>query len=97
MFCELARDVLARGAGEVGMSARMELAATRPVTSDDFISYPYPIEYPDQVMREKIKFVTPPPRRPITIKDDQSRAGRLVSDVVMAAMLVDAGYRWTAP
>jgi len=94
VFVEFARDVLARGAGEVGMHLHAwNSPPLVPLTSDDFHFLPYLIEYPDQVMREKIKFVT----RLLEDRFDQKmvshRAGRLGFDGRYAAMLVDAGYR----
>jgi len=71
VFVEFAaRDVLARGAGEVGMHLpRMELAATRPADQrSDFHFLPYLIEYPDQVMREKIKLRHAPSSKTDSIK-----------------------------
>lgn len=58
-FVEFARDVLARDAGEVGMHLH---AWNSPplvqLTGDDFRFQPYLIEYPEPVMREKIRTLT---------------------------------------
>jgi hypothetical protein len=93
-FVEFARDVVARGAGEVGMHLHAwNSPPLVPLTSDDFHHQPYLIEYPDAVMKEKIKVVT----RLLEDRFDQAmlshRAGRLGFDGRYAAMLLDEGYR----
>jgi len=92
-FVEFARDVLARCAGEVGMHLHAwNSPPLVPLTSDDFHYQPYLIEYPDAVMKEKIKVVT----RLLEDRFDQAmlshRAGRLGFDGRYAAMLLDEGY-----
>ena len=94
VFVEFARDVVARGAGEVGMHLHAwNSPPLVPLTSDDFHHQPYLIEYPDAVMKEKIKVVT----RLLEGRFDQAmlshRAGRLGFDGRYAAMLLDEGYR----
>src|SRR5215470_3046113 len=58
-FVEFGRDVLARGAGEIGMHLH---AWNSPplvaLTDDDFRYQPYLIEYPEPVMRQKIATMT---------------------------------------
>jgi hypothetical protein len=93
VFVEFARDVLAREAGEVGMHLHAwNSPPLVPLTSDDFRFQPYLIEYPDAVMREKIKTMT----RLLEDRFDQAivshRAGRLGMDSRYAAMLLDEGY-----
>jgi len=93
-FVEFGRDVLARGAGEIGMHLHAwNSPPLVPLTSDDFRYQPYLIEYPDPVMKEKIKVVT----RLLEDRFDQAmlshRAGRLGFDGRYAAMLLDEGYR----
>jgi hypothetical protein len=94
VFVEFARDVAVRGAGEIGMHLHAwNSPPLVPLTSDDFHYQPYLIEYPDAVMKEKIKFVT----RLLEDRFDQAiishRAGRLGFDSRYAAMLLDEGYR----
>src|SRR5258708_30748042 len=92
-FVEFARDVVARGAGEVGMHLHAwNSPPLVPLTSDDFRHQPYLIEYPDAVMKEKIKVVT----RLLEDRFDQAmlshRAGRLGFDGRYAAILLAEGY-----
>src|SRR5712691_1249575 len=94
VFVGFARDVLARGAGEVGMHLHAwNSPPLASLTSDDFHYQPYLIEYPDPVMMEKIKVVT----RLLADRFDETmishRAGRLGFDARYAAMLLDEGYR----
>ena len=93
-FIDFGREVLARGAGEIGMHLH---AWNSPplvsLTGDDFRFQPYLIEYPDAVMREKIRTMT----RLLEDSFDQAitshRAGRLGFDERYARMLLDEGYR----
>jgi hypothetical protein len=93
-FVEFGRDVLARGAGEIGMHLHAwNSPPLHPLTDDDFRYQPYLIEYPEQVMKEKIKTLT----RLLEDRFDQQmishRAGRWALDGRYAAMLLDEGYR----
>jgi len=93
VFVEFARDILARGAGEIGMHLHAwNSPPLIPLTGDDFRYQPYLIEYPDAVMKEKITVVT----RLLEDRFDQAivshRAGRLGFDGRYAAMLLDGGY-----
>jgi hypothetical protein len=94
VFVAFGRDVLARGTGEIGMHLHAwNSPPLVPLTSDDFRFQPYLFEYPDEVMREKIKTMT----RLLEDRFDQAmvshRAGRLGFDGRYAAMLLDEGYR----
>ena len=55
-FREFGRDLLARGAGEIGMHLHAwETPPFTPLTDDDRRRQPYLTEYPDDVMRAKIE------------------------------------------
>jgi hypothetical protein len=93
-YVEFARDALARGACEVGMHLHAwNSPPLIPLTSDDFTCQPYLIEYPDSVMREKIRVMT----RLLEDRFDQAmvshRSGRWAFDGRYAAMLIEEGYR----
>jgi hypothetical protein len=93
-FVEFGRDVLARGAGEIGMHLHAwNSPPVVPLTEDDFRFQPYLIEYPDALMKEKIRTMT----RLLEDRFDQHitshRAGRLGFDARYARMLLDEGYR----
>ncbi len=94
VFVEFARDVVARGACEIGMHLHAwNSPPLEPLTSDDFRFHPYLIEYPEPVMKEKIRTLT----RLLEDRLDRAmishRAGRWAFDGRYAAMLLDEGYR----
>lgn len=93
-FVEFARDVLARGAGEVGMHLHAwNSPPLEPLTGDDFRYQPYLIEYPERVMREKIKALTGLLEERFGEKMVSHRAGRWAFDERYAALLLEEGYR----
>ncbi|MGH8263598.1 MAG: deacetylase, partial [Steroidobacterales bacterium] len=92
-FVKFARAVIARDGGEVGMHLHAwNSPPLVPLTGDDFAHQPYLIEYPDAVMREKIRTIT----RLLEERFDRPmishRAGRFAFDRRYAAMLVAEGY-----
>ena len=94
VFVEFGRDVVACGAGEIGMHLHAwNSPPLVPLTGDDFRFQPYLIEYPESVMKEKIGTLT----RLLEDRFDQQvishRAGRWAFDGRYAAMLLDEGYR----
>ena len=93
-FVEFARDVVARDAGEIGMHLHAwNSPPLAPLTSDDLRFHPYLIEYPEPVMKEKIKTITRLLEDRFDQKMTSHRAGRWAFDSRYAAMLVDEGYR----
>jgi hypothetical protein len=94
VFVEFARDVLARGACEIGMHLHAwNSPPLEPLTDDDFSYHPYLIEYPERVMKEKIKTLTCVLEERFDQKMVSHRAGRWAFDNRYAAMLLDEGYR----
>lgn len=93
-FIEFARDVTARNSAEIGMHLHAwNSPPLEPLTSDDFRFQPYLVEYPGQVMREKIRVVTHLLEERVGRKMVSHRAGRLAFDGRYAAMLLEEGYR----
>src|SRR5579872_2796709 len=93
-FVEFARDVLARRAAEIGMHLHAwNSPPLIPLTDDDFHHHPYLFEYPDEVMREKIKVMTVLLEERFGQPVMSHRAGRFGFDGRYAAMLLEAGYR----
>jgi hypothetical protein len=94
VFVEFARDVIARDAGEIGMHLHAwNSPPLIPLTSDDFHHQPFLIEYPDAVMREKIRTMTHLLEDRFDRKMISHRAGRWAFDGRYAAMLIEEGYR----
>jgi len=92
-FVEFAHDVLARDAGEIGMHLHAwNSPPLLPLTSDDFHYQPYLIEYPDSVMKEKIRVMTGLLEERFGRPVVSHRAGRLGLDARYAAMLLELGY-----
>jgi hypothetical protein len=94
VFAEFARDVVARDAGEIGMHLHAwNSPPLYPLTGDDFHFHPYLIEYPEQVMKDKIKTLTCILEERFDRKMISHRAGRWAFDRRYAAILLDEGYR----
>jgi hypothetical protein len=92
-FREFGRDVLVRNVAEIGMHLHAwNSPPLVPLTEDDFRYQPYLTEYPDEIMRDKIRVMTRLLedifQRPIV----SHRAGRLGFDGRYAAMLQEFGY-----
>lgn len=94
VFVELARDVLRRGTGEVGMHLHAwDSPPIRPLTTDDHRHHPYLIEYPEPVMAEKIAFMTDLLEDTFQVKMTSHRAGRWAMNGAYARLLIDHGYQ----
>jgi len=93
-FVEFGRDVAARGAGEIGMHLHAwNSPPFSPLTADDFVFQPFLIEYPEAVMREKIRVMTGLLEDRFERNIVSHRAGRWAFDGRYAAMLLAEGYR----
>ena len=93
-FVEFGRDLLARGAGEIGMHLHAwNSPPLHPLTDNDFRYQPYLTEYPDHVMKGKIRFLTRLLEDRFGQQMVSHRAGRWALDGRYAAMLLDEGYR----
>lgn len=93
-FIEFAQDVLARDAGEIGMHLHAwNTPPLVPLTDDDFRYQPYLTEYPDEVMREKIRVMTVLLEERFGRPVVSHRGGRFGFDGRYAAMLLEQGYR----
>ena len=92
-FVEFGRDVLARGAGEIGMHLHAwNSPPLVPLTRDDFHHQPYLVEYPEAVMKDKIDTLTRVLEERFGQPVASHRAGRWAFDRRYARLLVDAGY-----
>lgn len=94
VFREFARDVLARGTAEIGMHLHAwNSPPIVPLTDDDFRHMPFLVEYPDVVMREKLRVLTAELEDAFGVKMLSHRAGRWAFDARYARMLAELGYR----
>ncbi|SMF02290.1 polysaccharide deacetylase family protein [Pseudogulbenkiania subflava] len=93
-YQRFAKDVLARGTGEVGMHLH---AWNSPplvaLTKDDYRYTPYLIEYPAEVIRQKIDFMTKLLEDTFATKMVSHRAGRWAFNEFYAEELRRHGYR----
>jgi hypothetical protein len=93
VFRAFGQDVLRRGAGEIGMHLHAwNSPPLIPLTSDDFACAPYLIEYPRDVMFEKVDFMTRLLRETFETGISSHRAGRWGFDAVYAHILCECGY-----
>ncbi len=92
-FLAFGRDILTRGTAEIGMHLHAwDSPPLTPLTPDDRAFQPFLIEYPDAVMREKIRVLTGVLEDAFGVKMTSHRAGRWSFDERYAAMLVEEGY-----
>jgi hypothetical protein len=84
---------LKRNAGEIGMHLHAwNNPPITPLTSDDWKHHPYLIEYPEDVMRQKVDVITDVLEDTFGVKMASHRAGRWSFNEAYARMLVDRGY-----
>ena len=94
VFAEFARDVVARGTGEIGMHLHAwNSPPLDPLTTDDFHHQPYLTEFAEPVMRRKVETLTAILEDRFCRKMVSHRGGRWAFDSRYAAILRDAGYR----
>jgi hypothetical protein len=93
-FIEFGRDVICRGVAEVGMHLHAwHSPPSHPLTSDDYRAQPYLIEYPDDVLREKVRYMTALLEDTFESSIISHRAGRWAFDHRYACALADLGYQ----
>ncbi|QAY78071.1 deacetylase [Sphingosinicella sp. BN140058] len=93
-FQELGRDILQRGVGEIGMHLHAwDSPPLRPLTADDAVQHPYLIEFPEQVMRDKVACLTDRLEAVFGTKMLSHRAGRWAFNETYARILMDHGYQ----
>ncbi len=94
VYQTFARDVIARGTGEVGMHLHAWNSPPEyPLTDDDWKFQPYLIEYPVEEMRRKIAFMTQLLEETFQTKMLSHRAGRWAFNHHYARLLIEFGYK----
>ena len=94
LFQQFGRDVLARGAAEIGMHLHAwDSPPLVPLTTDDSACQPYLVEYPETVMREKVRVMTDLLEDVFGVQVVSHRAGRWSFDERYAGILLEHGYR----
>ncbi|HEJ8058315.1 polysaccharide deacetylase family protein [Serratia marcescens] len=93
-YVEFARDVIARGAGEVGMHLHAwNSPPLTPLTDDDWRYKPYLIEYPADQIRAKVDHMTKLLEDAFQTKMLSHRAGRWAFNEYYASLLLEYGYQ----
>lgn len=94
VYREFAADALLRNQAEIGMHLHAwNNPPLEPLTDDDFRSLPYLIQYPEPVMRQKIRAITDRLEEIFNVKMLSHRAGRWAFDETYARLLVEHGYQ----
>lgn len=92
-FQEFGQDIIKRNTGEIGMHLH---AWNSPplynLTGDDYKYTPFLIEYPKDVIRQKVLFLTALLEDTFQVKITSHRAGRWSFNEIYAWVLEDAGY-----
>ena len=89
-FCDFAQDVLKRRQGEIGM--HLHAWNSPPLTNGNLKGQPYLIEYPENVMADKILFMTELLEKQFHQKPVSHRSGRWAFNSTYARLLVKNGY-----
>jgi len=92
-FQKMGKDIIKRKTGEVGMHLHAwDMPPSFNLTEDDTRFHPYLIEYPEEVMRQKIKIMTDRLEDVFGVKMLSHRAGRWSFDARYANLLIEFGY-----
>lgn len=93
-FIDFGRDLIKREAGEIGMHLH---AWNNPpyyeITENDYVHQPFLIEYPLNVMKEKVNVLTCALEDTFNIKMLSHRAGRWAFNEKYAKILHEKGYK----
>lgn len=93
VFIEFGRDLQSRGAGEIGMHLHAwNSPPIIPLTRDDSRNKPFLIEYPHDIVRSKIDFMTKLLQDTFSTEITSHRAGRWAMNEHYAKTLIDFGY-----
>jgi hypothetical protein len=94
VFIEFARDVIKRDTGEIGMHLHpWNSPPLIPLTMDDFSTQPYLIEYNEQIIRQKIEYMTKLLEDTFQVDIVSHRAGRWAINEYYAKALQEFGYK----
>jgi hypothetical protein len=94
VYQRFARKVLRRGTAEIGMHLHAwNSPPIIPLTDDDYGCAPYLIEYPAEVIRRKVAFMTSLLRDTFGCPITSHRAGRWGFNAWYAQALLECGYR----
>jgi len=93
-YVEFAKDVIRRDAGEIGMHLHAWYSPPdAPLTADDWRFKPYLIEYPEDIIRGKVDYMTKLLEDTFETKMLSHRAGRWAFNEYYASLLREYGYQ----
>ncbi len=93
-FVEFAKDVLKRNACEIALHPHAWYSPpTYNLTSDDMLLHPYLLEYPQEIIREKVKVLTNLLEDTFGTKMLSHRAGKWGMNAAYARILAEFGYK----
>jgi hypothetical protein len=93
-FKKFGRNILKCKTGEIGMHLHAwNTPPLIPLTKDDFVFQPYLIEYPKDIIRQKVAVMTDLLEDTFGVKMISHRAGRWSFNETYAQILVEKGYR----
>lgn len=93
-FQDLARDVLNRGTAEIGMHMHpWDSPPIVPLGARDWYDQPHPLEYPDDVLDQKVEYMTRCLEDMFSIPMTSHRAGRWGFNAAYCRSLIRLGYR----
>ncbi|WP_437613305.1 polysaccharide deacetylase family protein [Erwinia sp. V71] len=93
-YIEFASDVISRGQGEIGMHLHAwNNPPLHDLTGDDWRHKPYLIEYPDAILRDKVRNITGLLEDTFQVKMRSHRAGRWAFNGLYAQTLIELGYQ----
>ncbi|MEU7458709.1 polysaccharide deacetylase family protein [Streptosporangium roseum] len=93
VFQEFGASVVDRDAGEIGMHLHSwTTPPSVPLTSMDHVHHPFLIEFPENVIREKVRMATEVLEDMFQVSMVSHRAGRWALDERYAKILVEHGY-----
>lgn len=92
-YVDFAKDAISRGQAEVGMHLHAwHSPPWYDLTGNDYHYQPFLIEYPENLIREKVGFLTNLLEEKFARKILSHRAGRWAFNSIYAKVLVDYGY-----
>ena len=94
VFRAFARDILARDTGEIGMHMHpWDTPPLTPLGKADWFEQPHPCEYPDELLRSKVDYMTKRLQDIFQIPILSHRAGRFGFNAAYCRALIELGYR----
>jgi len=94
VFKKFGLDIIHRKVGEIGMHLHAwDMPPYYQLTQNDMLYHPYLIEYPYEVMQQKVKTMTDCLETTFGIKMVSHRAGRWGFDERYANLLIENGYQ----